>query len=147
MDDLIVWGIGFVFFGISYFIGSHNEKVHFANIGERERALVLLPAVTFKQAEERAVAQTKLVMGNVVIAGDFFKQVVAQLASVFGLRISVAESMVDRARREAVLRMKEKAVGADAILNVRIMSMKIGRREKMSGLEAMAYGTAVYYVK
>jgi uncharacterized protein YbjQ (UPF0145 family) len=147
MDDLIVWGLGFAFFGISYFIGQHNEKAHFANIVERERALVLLPAVTLKQAEERAVVQTKLVTGNVVIAGDFFKQVVAQLASIFGLRISVAESMVDRARREAVLRMKEKAVGADAILNVRVMSMKIGEREKMSGLEALAYGTAVYYVK
>ena len=147
MDDLIGWGIGFVFFGISYFIGSHNEKAHFANIVEREKALVSLPTVTFKQAEERAIAQTKLVMGNVVIAGDFFKQVVAQLASVFGMRISVAESMIDRARREAILRMKEKAVGADVILNVRFMSMKIGEREKMSGLEAMAYGTAVYYVK
>ena len=147
MDDLIVLGIGFVFFGISYFIGSHNEKVHFANIVEREKALILLPAVTFKQADERAVAQTKLVMGNVVIAGDFFKQVAAQVVSIFGLRIAVAESMVDRARREAVLRMKEKAVGADAILNVRVMSKKIGERETMSGLEAMAYGTAVYYVK
>src|SRR3989338_10531611 len=115
MDDLIVWGIGFVFFGISYFIGSHNEKVHFKNIVEREKALVLLPAVTFKQPEGRPIANTKLVMGNVVIAGDFFKQVVAQLASIFGMRISVAESMVDRARREAVLPIKEKAVGADMI--------------------------------
>ena len=147
MEDLIGWGIGFVFFGISYFIGSHNEKAHFVNIIQREKALVSLPAVTFKHAEERAVAQTKLVMGNVVVGGDFFKQIVAQLASIFGMRISVAESMVDRARREAVLRMKEKAVGADTILNVRVMSMKIGEREKMSGLEAMAYGTAIYYVK
>jgi len=59
MDDLIAWGIGFVLFGVSYFIGSHNEKAHFANIVEREKALVSLPTVTFKQAEERALKITQ----------------------------------------------------------------------------------------
>mgnify|MGYP001589635718 CR=1 FL=1 len=147
MEDLIILGAVAVFFVVSYFIGSQNEKNHFANIMKREKSLILLPAVTLKAAEERPVVQTKLVMGNVVIAGDFFKQIVAQLASFFGVRISVAESLVDRARREAILRMKEQAVGADAILNVRVESMKIGEREQMSGLEAMAYGTAVYYAK
>ena len=100
-----------------------------------------------KFAEDRPVVKTELVMGSVVIGGDFFKQTVASLASLFGMRISVAEAMMDRARREAILRMKEKAVGADAILNVRIESMKIGERKKITGIEAMAFGTAVYYSK
>lgn len=148
MEDLIALGFGFVLFGVSYFIGTHNEKKHFANIVSRENALVQLPAVTLKMTEDRPVAKTQLVMGSVVIGGDFFKQVTAQLASIFGMRISVAESMIDRARREAILRMKEKAAGADVILNVRVMSMKIGERgENINGLEALAYGTAVYYQK
>lgn len=147
MADLITWGIWISLFVFSYFIGTYKEKAHFKNIVEREKTLVLLPALTMKFAEDRAVVKTELVMGNVVIGGDFFKQIVASLASLFGMRISVAEAMMDRARREAVLRMKEKAVGADAILNVRIDSLKIGERKKITGIEAMACGTAVYYAK
>jgi len=147
MQDLIPWGIWIALFVFSYFFGTYKEKVHFANIVEREKALLLLPASSMKCPEDRAVVKTELVMGNVVIAGDFFKQVVAQLASLFGMRISVAEALMDRARREAVLRMKEKAAGADAILNVRVESMKIGERKKITGIEAMACGTAIYYAK
>jgi len=147
MADLITLAIWISLFGFSYFIGTYREKAHLRDIVEREKALVSLPALTMKFAEDRPVAKTKLVMGSVVIGGDFFKQVVAGLASLFGMRISVAEAMMDRARREAVLRMKEKAVGADAILNVRIENMKIGKRKKITGIEAMACGTAVYYSK
>jgi uncharacterized protein YbjQ (UPF0145 family) len=147
MDDLITLGLGFAFFIASYFIGTRAEKKHFAQIVQREKELFTMPAVTFKTPEDRPVARSKLVTGNVVIAGDFFKQTVASLGSIFGMRIAVAETMVDRGRREALLRMKEQAPDADIILNVRVQSMKIGDRRKMTGLETMAYGTAVYYVK
>lgn len=147
MTDLITGAIWISLFVFSYFIGTYREKAHLRNIVEREKALVSLPALTMKFAEDRPVVKAELVLGSVVIGGDFFKQVVAGLASLFGMRISVAEAMMDRARREAVLRMKEKAVEADAILNVRIESMKIGERKKITGIEAMAFGTAVYYSK
>ena len=147
MADLITWGIWISLFVFSYFIGTYREKKHLKNIVEREKLLVSLPALTMKFAEDRPVVKTELVMGSVVIGGDFFKQVVAGLASLFGMRISVAEAMMDRARREAILRMKEKAVGADAILNVRIEGLKIGERKKITGIEVLACGTAVYYSK
>ena len=147
MEDLINLGFWISLFAASYFIGTYREKVHLRSIVEREKALISLPALTMKFAEDRPVIKTELVMGSVVIGGDFFKQVVASLASLFGMRITVAEAMVDRARRESILRMKEKAVGADAILNVRIDSMKIGERKKITGIEAMACGTAIYYSK
>jgi len=147
MADLITWGTWISLFVFSYFIGTYREKAHLKNIVEREKVLVSLPALTMKFAEDRPVVKTELVMGSVVIGGDFFKQAVASLASLFGMRISVAEAMMDRARREAILRMKEKAVGADAILNVRIEGMKIGERKKITGIEALACGTAVYYSK
>jgi len=147
MEDLIAWGIWISLFVFSYFIGTYREKAHLKSIVEREKALVSLPALTLKFAEDRPVVKTELVMGSVVIGGDFFKQTVASLASLFGMRISVAEAMMDRARREAVLRMKEKAAGADAILNVRMEGMKIGERNKITGIEALACGTAVYYSK
>lgn len=147
MADLIIWAIWISLFVLSYFIGTYKEKAHLRSIVEREKSLVSLPALTLKFAEDRPVVKAELVMGSVVIGGDFFKQIVAGLASLFGMRISVAEAMMDRARREAILRMKEKAVGADAILNVRIAGLKIGDRKKITGIEAMACGTAVYYLK
>ncbi len=144
MEDLIIFVILFV---SSYLIGRYKEKRHFADIIRREKELLALPALTMKQTEEYPVAEAKLVTGNVVIAGDYFKQIMASLASFFGMRLSVAESMMDRARREAVLRMKEQATGADAILNVRLQSMKIGQRSTITGVEVMACGTAIYYAK
>jgi hypothetical protein len=103
MEDLILFAL--LFCG-SYLIGRYKEKKHFADIIRREKELLLLPALTMKRAEDRPVAKAELVTGNVVIAGDYFKQIMAQLASLFGMRIAVAESMMDRARREALLRMK-----------------------------------------
>ncbi|MBI5234041.1 MAG: heavy metal-binding domain-containing protein, partial [Deltaproteobacteria bacterium] len=132
MQDLISLAIWIGFFVFSYFIGTYREKAHHADIVKREKALVSLPAVTMKRTEDLAVVKSKLVMGNVVIGADFFKQVAASLASLFGMRISVVEGMMDRARREAVLRMKDHAVGADAIINVRVESMKIGDRKKLT---------------
>ena len=144
MEDLIIF---VVLFGSSYLIGRYKEKKHFAEIVRREKELLALPALTLKYAGEEPVVKTKLVTGNVVIAGDYFKQIMAVLASLFGMRISVAESMMDRARREAVLRMKEEAFDADVILNVRIQSMQIGDRKSVNGVEVMACGTAIYYAQ
>ena len=55
---------------------------------------------------------------------------------------------MDRARREAILRMKEQAEKAHVILNVRIETSTIGksanRRKTIGSIEAIAYGTAVF---
>jgi uncharacterized protein YbjQ (UPF0145 family) len=58
------------------------------------------------------------------------------------------ETLIDRARREAILRMKEQARSADAIVNFRIETSSISkggrRRGKTVGtVEALAYGTAI----
>ncbi|MBY0405434.1 MAG: YbjQ family protein, partial [Cyanobacteria bacterium] len=53
---------------------------------------------------------------------------------------------------EAILRMKEKALSADVILNVRVQTAsifkRIGKDENgAKAVEVMAYGTALYYPK
>jgi uncharacterized protein YbjQ (UPF0145 family) len=148
MEDFFELGIAAVIFCLAYFIGTAIEKKHFRDIIEREKKLLHLPAVTSKSfLEDRPVARIKFVSGNVVIACDYFKAVVASLASFFGMRIVVAESLMDRVRREAILRMKQQAPGADIILNLRISTTKIGDRQNTSCVEAYAYGTAIYYQK
>jgi uncharacterized protein YbjQ (UPF0145 family) len=73
----------------------------------------------------------------------------AILRNIFGGRVKAYESLVDRARREAILRMKEqaRAGGAQMVVNLRLETATIGRsanrKKRIGSVEAMAYGTAV----
>jgi uncharacterized protein YbjQ (UPF0145 family) len=88
-----------------------------------------------------------MVCGNVVISIDFFKKFVSGLRRIVGGRVSSYESLIDRARREAVLRMKEEAAkkGAQYVFNVKMETSSIskGRRNSVGSVEVLAYGTAI----
>ena len=66
---------------------------------------------------------------------------------MFGGKLVAYESLLDRARREAVLRMKQEArdKGANRIINVKFQTFSIpGRNPRSFGaVEVMAYGTAL----
>jgi uncharacterized protein YbjQ (UPF0145 family) len=148
MEELIQLGIAAAIFGFAYFIGTAIERAHFKELATKEKSLLNLPAVTVKSfLDQRPVDRVQFVSGNVVIASDYFKTVVAYLVSLFGMRIAVAESLIDRVRREAIVRMKQQAPGADIILNVRIDTTKLGDRQKVGSVEGYACGTAIYYKK
>ena len=92
------------------------------------------------------VKSAELVCGSAVISIDYFKRILASLRKIFGGTVKSYESLIDRARREALLRMKEMAAGATVIVNVRIETATIGRKANKKGvgcLEAIAYGTAL----
>jgi len=136
-------------FFVGYFIGSWSEKKHYSSIETRESENLSLPAVSMsKSVQHDAISESKLVMGNVVISIDYFKRVLASLRNIVGGRVSTYETLVDRARREAMLRMKENAKGAKIIVNVRIETSAIGasanRKNSVGSVEAIAYGTAVW---
>jgi len=142
MGDLIYL---IILIGIGYSVGTMVEKRHYKRIEQREAELLCLPAVSAKNLlEEKPVGEARLVYGNAVISTDYFKSLLAGLRNLVGGEVSAFESLLDRARREAVLRMKAQARGADIILNLRIETCQI----TMTGsVEALAYGTAVYYKK
>jgi uncharacterized protein YbjQ (UPF0145 family) len=137
-----------LFFG-TWWIGGMLERNHYRSIRTREAALLHLPAITMRTADSgRQVAEARLVTGCVVVSNDYFKKVLASLRKIFGGRLRSYESLVDRARREAVLRMKESSGGADAILNVRLETSTISRTSRdrgMGAIEVVAYGTAIRY--
>lgn len=94
------------------------------------------------------VESCDLVMGSVVISQDYFKRIAAGLMGVFGGNISVLEPLLERARREAVMRMKAEAAerGHDTIINLRIETAPLAssRRSKgTAGVEILAFGTAI----
>jgi len=150
MEQLIAF---LVLLAIGYAAGTIAESRHYRSIREREREFLNLPLLTLKRAPERhpPVEKAELVYGNVVVSVDYFKRFLAALRNLFGGRIAAYETLLDRARREAILRMEEMAPGADVILNVRIETSSIGKtanqRNTIGSIEALAYGTAVTYIK
>jgi uncharacterized protein YbjQ (UPF0145 family) len=132
---------------LGYFFGSRAERKHLASIREREASYQNLPTIMLKKplrAEE--IAEYRLVSGSVVIAIDYFKKFVASLVNLFGGNISSYESLVDRARREAILRMKADAGDASEIINLRIETSSISKsaQKSVGAVEVIAYGTAIY---
>lgn len=145
MEQLIVF---LILMALGYSVGTMAEKRHYRSIARREEALLHMPAVTFRNPglDETDVLKAELVSGSAVIAVDYFKRFLAGLRNIFGGNVKSYESLIDRARREAVLRMKEQAGEAAIIVNVRIETATIGkskRKQKSTCVEALVYGTAL----
>jgi len=139
---LILLTLGFVF-------GKLAESRHYRSIRAREEMLVRLPTTSCKKpiGNRASIGQAQLVYGHVVISVDYFKQMLAALRNLFGGTIQAYETLLDRARREAVLRMKESCPTADEILNLRIETSSIskGGGDRVGSVEVLAYGTAIYF--
>ena len=126
--------------------GSIIEKKHYQSLEEREEDIKNLPVISLKKPIfDKEIKDIKLVSGNVVISIDFFKRFLAGLINFFGGNISSYETLIDRARREAILRMKESASGASEIINVKIETSSINKNaQNIGSVEVLAYGSAVY---
>jgi uncharacterized protein YbjQ (UPF0145 family) len=131
---------------IGYISGTLIEKRHFKSLQKREKEMLYLPTIAVKKPlEEDAIIRSELVNGSVVISIDFFKKFVAGLINFFGGNITVYETLIDRARREALLRMKEDAKDASEIINIKIETSSISKNtEGVGAIEVLAYGTAIY---
>lgn len=131
-----------ILIAVAYFIGSTVEKRHFKSIREREQTWLNIPMVNQDFIPDAAdVQRVELVSGSVVVSADYFKKTLSTMLSLIGGNIAVAESVLDRARREAVLRMREQAPDANMVVQMRIQTCELMPWQ----VEAIAYGTAVYY--
>lgn len=145
MTDLIVF---LILMAVGYGFGQLFERRHYRSIRKREAELkdILIIQTKIIPPSYFISYDTFLVNGSVVISVDYFKRFVAGLRNIIGGRVTPYETLIDRARREAILRMKEeaKASGANAILNVKyeMCSIYKGRRNQIGSVEALAYGTA-----
>ncbi len=142
-------GIPLALLLLGYFVGGAVERRHYASIQERELRWRSLPAVNFRTVPGGwIVDDATLVLGNVVISVDYFKRFLAGLRMLFGGRVKVYESLMDRARREALVRLKVETVerGYHALVNVRMETSQLasGRGGSgVAGIEVLAYGTAL----
>jgi len=143
-----------IFLVVVFFIGIRIEKNHYNAVKKKEKSFANLPAVSSKRVADLDKAiDSRLVSGCIVISNDAFKKLVAQIYNIFGGRISVYETLFDRARREAVTRMKEQArfFGADMIVNARFETSRLGAvnsgNKGLGIFEILAYGTAIKIAK
>lgn len=154
MEDMIglVVGLGLtaVLLVVGFVAGSIAESRHYESIRQREQTLSKLPTLNFETLPPGwQVERSTLVSGSAVVSLDYFKRFLAGLRGLIGGRVRSYESLLDRARRESILRMKEeaRAKGYNAVLNVRLETSRIaaGRQDGKgtAGVEILAYGTAL----
>ncbi len=143
--DLLVF---LILLGVGYFIGNHRERKHYENIKQREKKTLHVPVMSWGAKQNLPYAHdAEMFVGSVVVANDYFKTISAGLRNLVGGRVTVYETLIDRGRREAMLRMKESAIewGASQVINVRFETSNIAGQGQagMGAVEIMAYGTGI----
>ena len=135
---------------LGFTIGTLVERAHFKRLAVREAALKDMFVTNLKSfPPEWNATSCGLVTGEVVIASDYFKTFAAGLRKLIGGELHTYESLMVRARREALARMMEsaKGQGANCVASVRFSTTNIGsarRRRAAAMVEMYAYGTAMY---
>ncbi len=148
--ELLVYAITPVVLLGAWISGTLIERRHLKDLLLLESGSSDILALTIEDLPEGwQVESCDLVIGNVVISQDYFKRVAANIKSIFGGNISVLEPLLERARREALIRMKAeaRACGHDTIINVRIETSPMANTRAdgkgTAGVEIMAFGTAI----
>ena len=144
-------GLPFVVLIGAYFTGTIIERRHYRSLRVRENASRRFLAVTFSCVpEDREVVASELVTGSVVISIDHFKRFFAGLRMLFGGRITSYETLLDRGRREAIMRLKENSRkrGFQAVINMRLETSRLASsrgNQGIAGVEVLAFGTALRF--
>ena len=137
-----------VLLALGYGFGTAAERRHYASIRQREEDLAPILLFSARLPPELALRrESRLVSGNAVISVDYFKAFVAGLRGLVGGRVTSYESLLDRARREALLRLKEdaRALAPCKVFNIKVETSRIsmGGGNLIGTVEVLAYGTAV----
>ena len=133
----LVW---LVLVAIGWYFGTRAERGHLKSLIIDEQKYQHIQVSSERFYEPKGVNESILVVGSVVIAQDKFKQAVAAILSLFGKNLTVYETLLDRARREAVQRAKRQAndAGCHALYGLRFEMTEV-----QGGVEILAYGVAV----
>jgi len=146
--EIFQLGLPLLLIALGFVTGRIIERAHLRSLARREEApgpvltnLELLPA-------GMAPTWSRFCAGSVVVASDSFKSFGARLKTLVGGRLRTLETLLDRARRESLLRLRHQAaeLGAEIVLNVRLETsiiMRSGGRDSSAAVEVVAYGTAV----
>lgn len=142
MDGLIIQIVIFaILFSMGFGFGRFNERKHLQYLDEQEQRLAYIRVNNSRFIESTLPGH--MISSNVVISHDYFKYAIANVQNMLGGRLTSYESVVERARREAIVRLKLEAekIGADQIMGIRLSTTELGMQGGM--VEVFAYGTAI----
>lgn len=150
MDDetftYIEYGVAIGLVVAAGLVGRAIESAHFRRLRRSEAALstIVLSNLNRLPYNWRA-ASPVLVAGAAVIATDYFKVFAAGIRSLVGGRVRSYETLLERARRQAIVRMTDEArrLGANVVWNVRFETSTISTGRRGGGVSVLAYGTAM----
>jgi uncharacterized protein YbjQ (UPF0145 family) len=147
MDTLLVTAF---LLALGFASGKAIEHVHFQDLAKRERRQRRLVALTTRRVPpDWRVEEALLLTGTVVISLDHWKRFAAGIRRLFGGNVRSFETLFERARREALLRLKEAAAakGCDALIGVRLESAELADQgangKGTAGVELLAVGTGL----
>jgi uncharacterized protein YbjQ (UPF0145 family) len=150
MEGIVQLGLFVAAITVGWLFGRANERRHLRELARAEARLRDIVVLNGRWAQHEAAWRGgTLVVGSVVIAEDYFKRIAATLRSFVGGPVRSYESLVERGRREAVVRMKTEArkLGATLIANVRLETASLAEdrtgRGPMFSAEFIAYGSAL----
>lgn len=133
---------------LGFCIGRMAERAHFGSIRRREREMADMFVTNLKRFPGGAdpTVRGALVMGEVVIATDYFKSFLAGIRRIIGGELKTYQTLTERAKRESILRLMEEArsMGYNAVCNIRVDTADIGGmtgRKGVAMVEAFATGT------
>jgi uncharacterized protein YbjQ (UPF0145 family) len=141
---------GLILLGL--FAGGQAERAHLKSLEAREAQLAGMLLTDLKSFPGGAAPTPtpELIVGEVSIASDYLKSLLAGLRNLIGGEIRSFETLQLRARREATLRVMEQAhaKGFNAIGNLRLETADIGgnittnQKQRMVVVSVIASGTA-----
>lgn len=130
---------------LGWYLGYLIERRHLARLERRETILQDI-AVTQSSAVPPGLdaADSALLVASVVLSRGTFRMILVTIRKLFGGRITGYALLLERARREALVRLKEAARerGATTVINLRLETARISGSGK-AVVEVMAYGTAL----
>jgi uncharacterized protein YbjQ (UPF0145 family) len=149
---LLVWVfilIPLVAAAVAFVVGPIIERRHLADLDEREAAVAGIPTHDLPHpvgAHDRV--RPVLVTGSVVMGVDAWRTFVLALVNLVGGDAPQVDRVMQRARREALVRLKEEAqaVGAVEVVNLRMDTSTISSRQGNSGKgtgEILCHATAL----
>ncbi len=133
---------------LGYVAGKMAEARHYRSLERREKACYKVPVVTSRTMDEgRPIQEARMALGSVVVSVDHYKRFLAGFRMIFGGEMHSYSSLIDRGRREALLRMRESFREADLFLNCRLETASISKGQgKATGtVEVVAYATGIKF--
>ena len=136
MELIFTLGVFIFLLLMGLIVGGMTERNHFRRLAERDAQTqnVLVTQLRSFPGYVPADRTPTMLVAEVVISSDYLKSFLAGLRNIFGGEVRSFQTLLERARREALVQIKEqaKAQGYNAVCNVRLETADLAGRNSGS---------------